>query len=221
MARRRVRDRDDPVAERVGDVELTGGTERESGRADDEHVAVRLLAEPVGDHRLPGHRRRARLRDLQVEPEHGRLGHHVLARRADAEAGHADEERRGDAAIDHRHVAPGTVDAGIRDHVGDAALVIEHDETALALGRGGAVRARQAADDDPAALQHRHRGGEADPAGASGQVARNLREGRELPRRWRHLHDRGAEPLQVVAVVEIVDQARHPSGSCRPTPGRR
>ena len=145
----------------------------------------------------------------QIEAQHSGLGHHRRRGRSvrrQPEASVADEQGRGGAMVDHRHVAPRAVDVGAGDGVGDGALGIEDEQAALALGGGGAVVARQAADDHPAGLQHRHRRGQADPAGALRQVPRNLREQRQVLRGRVVVDDGGAEALQVVLVVEIVDQ---------------
>jgi len=83
---------------------------------------------------------------------------------------------------------------------------VEHDQAARALGRGGAVLARGAADDDPAAPQHRHGGAEPDAAGAAGEVARQRGERRHRPALRAIGDDRRAEPLEVAGIVEIVDE---------------
>ena len=110
------------------------------------------------------------------------------------------------AVVDHRHVAPGTVDVGPGPGGGQLAVGIEHEQAAIAPGSRGAVAARRAADDHPAAFQHGHRGGQPDAARALRQMPRQLGEQRRLLGRRVVVDDRGAEALQVRNVVEIVDQ---------------
>ena len=113
---------------------MPSGAERQAGRADDEHVLVGLLAEAVGDHGLAGHHAAACPPGSQVEPQHGRL---VDDRRPRRRA----RRRRSRslltnsvavlAVVDHRHVAPGPVDARPGDGAGDLAAGVEHDQAAL------------------------------------------------------------------------------------------
>ena len=83
---------------------------------------------------------------------------------------------------------------------------IKHDEAARSLGSRRAILAQQAAHDHPAGFQHRHRRSQADAARALRQMAGDAGERRQRLRCRRVPHDRTAEALQIVVIVEVGDQ---------------
>ena len=120
-ARRRVSDGDDAVLHRVGHIERVVRSQREAGRADQEHVLVGALGEAAGDHGLARDDRRSAGRDATIGCR-STVALFTTTGMPVAGSRLAGPERSKpamltnsvavDAVVDHRHVAPRAVDVG-------------------------------------------------------------------------------------------------------------
>ncbi len=113
------------------------------------------------------------------------------------------------------HVAPRSVDVRPGDGAGELAVGVEYDQAAVALGFRGAVDGGRAANDDPAAFQHRHRGCQTDAAGTAVELTGQSREHGGLLGRRVVVDDGRPRALQIRDVVEVVDQHVVPMDDAR------